>query len=172
VYCCSNSVELEQLCPLGMSFLEPCHPHHEDNPLDDSTSEETPAVRTRPRTAQVASNARPVSAAARLKSAVRPQSARAGQLPHNTKPETWLPAGQKSISRNAIPHRPATAGACGPPSRHATLARLKAELAAVAAGGNMQLQSLSPSAGPVDASAELQAQVTMACTCMLSMIHI
>lgn len=142
-----------------MQHLEQYQQHHEDNPADGNTSEEPPAVRIRPRTAQVASNARPVSAAARPKSAVRPQSARAGELPRDRKRDTWLPAGNKSISKNAVTQRPATAGASAPPSRHATLARLKAELAAVAAGGNMQLQSLSPSTAPVDASAELQAQV-------------
>lgn len=124
---------------------------------DDTSASEEQQTAARPRTAHAASNA--TSAAARPQSAFRPQPARAGELSSDRKPTTWLPAGKKSLSRNPISQRPATAGAKGPISKHATLAQLKAELAAVAAGGNMQLQSLSPRTVPIDASAELQAQV-------------
>jgi hypothetical protein len=112
----------------------------------------------RPRTAHAASNASPVrpKSAARPSTAARPQSARAGELLSGRQQHgPWLPAGIQRPTSSADLPRPATA----PVSRHATLARLKAELAAVAAGGNMQLQSLTPSTVPVDASAELQAQV-------------
>jgi hypothetical protein len=47
--------------------------------------------------------------------------------------------------------------------RHGPLARLKAELAELAAGGNVQLQSLQPlsdAASTADAALELQAQVS------------
>jgi hypothetical protein len=107
---------------------------------------------TRPRTAHAASNLKHSLAA-------RPQSARHGNVHSASRHhETWLPAGKHSIPRIVEPQRPASAGAC-PAGRRATLARLKAELAAVASAGNLQLQSLSPVTVPVDASAELQVQV-------------
>jgi hypothetical protein len=107
---------------------------------------------SRPRTAHAASNLKHNLAA-------RPQSARYGNVQSASRHrETWLPAGKHSIPRCAEPQRPASTGAC-PAGRHTTLARLKADLAAVASAGNLQLQSLSPVTVPVDASAELQAQV-------------
>lgn len=126
-----------------MQFLDPLRREADDG------SEQQRQQPTRPRTAHVASNA-----------AARPQSARG-----NDSRRTWLPAGRKSISSNPAPQRrPATAG---PASKRATFEQLKAELAAVAAGGNMQLQSLRPSSTPADASAQLQAQVGFASDCKL-----
>lgn len=129
-----------------MQFLDPLRKETDD------ASEQQHQQPTRPRTAHAASNA-----------AARHQSAGG-----NDRRRTWLPAGRKSISSNPAPQRrPETAGHA---SKRATFEQLKAELSAVAAGGNMQLQSLRPSSTPADASAQLQAQVSFDWGCKLYML--
>ena len=76
--------------------------------------------------------------------------------------ETWHPAGVQGIGSIDSPKRPSSAAA-SPANTRATLEQLKAQLSAVAAGGNLQLQSLRHSTAPVDAGLELQAQVRPLC---------
>lgn len=135
-------------------------------PPDDAAEVYMPlkqaAVPQRPKTA--VSNV----CASRPGSACRPQSARAGMLSREHQVlNVWQPAGVQGIADISKTSRPATAAAPHT-SKKAALAALKAQLSDVAAGSNMQLQSLRPSMAPVDASTALQAQVSrFCCNCLM-----
>jgi len=134
-----------------------------NGPSDDAAEADMPlkhvAVPQRPKTAHAVSNV----CASRPGPACRPQSARAGMLPREHKvADVWQPAGIQGIADISKTSRPATAAAPHN-GKKAALAALKAQLSDVAAGSNMQLQSLRPSMAPVDASAALHAQVSRFC---------
>jgi hypothetical protein len=82
--------------------------------------------------------------------------------PSSQRPRTAGAAGSTRPPPARAQQRPASAAPGGNSRRHATLARLKAELSALAAGSNIQLQSLRPAtaaAHVLDACADLHDQV-------------